>query len=83
MVHFAVKFLSPPIPPEFSGPGSHLVAYMSMLNVILFGLSSSDIVHVLSIYGVVRKTFLFKIAESTLISFTEIQSVPYFLYPLM
>lgn len=53
VVHFAVKFLSPPVPPEFSGPGSHLVAYMSMLNVILFGLSSSDIVHVLSLYGVV------------------------------
>ncbi|XP_058075235.1 mediator of RNA polymerase II transcription subunit 33A-like isoform X2 [Magnolia sinica] len=53
VVHFAVKLLSPPVPPEFSGPGSHLVGYMSMLNAVLFGLSSFDNVHILSLYGVV------------------------------
>lgn len=74
MVHFAVKLLSPPVPPEFSGPGSHLVAYMSMLNVILFGLSSSDIVHVLSLYGVVSNLFSAKLQYSVFISFIDIQS---------
>lgn len=53
VVHFTVKLLSPPVPSDFSGPGSHLVTYMSMLNAVLFGLSSFDIVHVLSLYGVV------------------------------
>ncbi|XP_068669237.1 mediator of RNA polymerase II transcription subunit 33A-like [Aristolochia californica] len=52
-VHYAVKLLSPPVPPGFSGPGSHLVAYMSMLHAILLGLSSFDTVHILSLYGMV------------------------------
>ncbi|KAF8397078.1 hypothetical protein HHK36_015985 [Tetracentron sinense] len=53
VVHFVVKLLSPPVPPNFAGPGSHLVDYMSMLNAILFGLSSIDTVHILSLHGVV------------------------------
>ncbi|XP_068668880.1 mediator of RNA polymerase II transcription subunit 33A-like [Aristolochia californica] len=52
-VKYAVKLLSPPVPPGFSGPASHLVAYMSMLRAILLGLSSFDTVHILSLYGVV------------------------------
>ncbi|XP_010278916.1 PREDICTED: mediator of RNA polymerase II transcription subunit 33A-like [Nelumbo nucifera] len=53
VVHFVVRLLSPPIPPNFSGPGSHLIDYMSMLNAILFGVSSSDTIHILSLHGLV------------------------------
>ncbi|XP_077214711.1 mediator of RNA polymerase II transcription subunit 33A-like isoform X2 [Tasmannia lanceolata] len=53
VVHFAVKLLSPPVPPKFSGPGSHLLAHMSTLHAILLGMSSFDTIHVLSLYGMV------------------------------
>ncbi|GFY82543.1 REF4-related 1 [Actinidia rufa] len=53
VVHFVVKLLSPPIPPNFKGSRSHLVEYMSMLSAILFGASSIDTVHILSLHGVV------------------------------
>ncbi|KAK1264927.1 Mediator of RNA polymerase II transcription subunit 33A [Acorus gramineus] len=53
VVHLVVKLLSPPAPPDFSGPGSYLVSHMSILSAILFGLSSVDTVHILSLYGMV------------------------------
>ncbi|KAK6943327.1 hypothetical protein RJ641_024429 [Dillenia turbinata] len=53
VVHLLVKLLSPPVPPNFSGEGSPLVDHMSMLNPILFGLSSIDTVHILSLHGVI------------------------------
>ncbi|KAK9291133.1 hypothetical protein L1049_009321 [Liquidambar formosana] len=53
VVHFVVKLLSPPVPHNFSGPRTHLVDYKSMLNAILFGISSIDTVHILSLHGVV------------------------------
>ncbi|XP_042476900.1 mediator of RNA polymerase II transcription subunit 33A-like [Macadamia integrifolia] len=53
VVHFVVKLLSPPMPPNFTGPGSHLVDFMSMLNAVLFGLSSADAEHILSLHGLV------------------------------
>ncbi|KAG2691201.1 hypothetical protein I3760_09G225700 [Carya illinoinensis] len=53
VVRFVVKLLSPPIPPSHTGPGSHLVDYMSMLNALLFGASSIDTVHILSLHGAV------------------------------
>ncbi|PIA59704.1 hypothetical protein AQUCO_00400539v1 [Aquilegia coerulea] len=53
VVHFVVKLLSPPVPTNFTGPESHLVYYTPMLNTILFGMSSIDIVHVLSLHGVI------------------------------
>ncbi|XP_020521729.1 mediator of RNA polymerase II transcription subunit 33A isoform X2 [Amborella trichopoda] len=53
VVRFVVKLLSPPAPPDFTGPGSHLVSYTSMLQAVLFGLSSIDTVHILSLYGVI------------------------------
>lgn len=55
MVYFVVKLLSPPVPPNFSGPRSHLIDYMPMLSAILFGASSIDTVHILALYGVVSK----------------------------
>ncbi|KAF6172667.1 hypothetical protein GIB67_041990 [Kingdonia uniflora] len=53
VLRFVVKLLSPPVPPNFTGPGSHLIDYMSMLNAIVLGMSSVDIVHILSLHGMV------------------------------
>lgn len=53
VVRCVVKLLSPPSPPNFTGTRSHLVDYKSMLNAILFGASSIDTVHTLSLHGVV------------------------------
>ncbi|XP_057971679.1 mediator of RNA polymerase II transcription subunit 33A-like [Malania oleifera] len=53
VVYFVVKLLSPPAPSNFTGIRSHLVDYMPMLNAILFGVSSVDTVHILSLHGLV------------------------------
>ncbi|KAK4582106.1 hypothetical protein RGQ29_025323 [Quercus rubra] len=53
VVHFVVKLLSPPVPPSYTGPGSHLIDYMSMLSALLFGASAIDTVHILSLHGMV------------------------------
>ncbi|KAG1338909.1 mediator of RNA polymerase II transcription subunit 33A-like [Cocos nucifera] len=55
VVRIVVKLLSPPVPPNssVSGSGSHLIGHMSLLGAILFGVSCSDIVHILSLYGVI------------------------------
>ncbi|KAF7144271.1 hypothetical protein RHSIM_Rhsim05G0234500 [Rhododendron simsii] len=53
VVQFVVKLLCPPVPPNFTGSRSHLVDYMSVLSAILFGASSFDTVHILSLHGVV------------------------------
>jgi hypothetical protein len=50
-VRLVVKLLSPPVPPEYRGPGSHLVAYAPLLYTVLLGVTSTDTVHVLSLYG--------------------------------
>ncbi|XP_050141951.1 mediator of RNA polymerase II transcription subunit 33A-like isoform X1 [Malus sylvestris] len=51
VVHFVVKLLSPPVPPNHTGPRSHLIDYMSMLSALLFGASYIDTVHILSLHG--------------------------------
>ncbi|KAM1110892.1 hypothetical protein ACFX13_010309 [Malus domestica] len=51
VVHFVVKLLSPPVPPNYTGPRSHLTDYMSMLSALLFGASYIDTVHILSLHG--------------------------------
>ncbi|KAH7846475.1 hypothetical protein Vadar_014424 [Vaccinium darrowii] len=53
VVQFVVKILSPPVPHNFTGSRSHLVDHMSILSAILFGASSIDTVHILSLHGVV------------------------------
>ncbi|XP_073105034.1 mediator of RNA polymerase II transcription subunit 33A isoform X2 [Elaeis guineensis] len=55
VVHIVVKLLSPPVPPNpsLSGSGSHLIGHMSLLSAILFGVSCGDIVHILSLYGLI------------------------------
>lgn len=58
VVRVVVKLLSPPVPPSYTGPGSHLVVdYMPMLCALLLGASSIDTVHILSLHGVVS-TFI-------------------------
>ncbi|XP_030962646.1 mediator of RNA polymerase II transcription subunit 33A-like [Quercus lobata] len=51
VVHFVVKLLSPPVPPSYTGPGSHLIDYMSLLSALLFGASAINTVHILSLHG--------------------------------
>ncbi|KAB2621764.1 mediator of RNA polymerase II transcription subunit 33A-like [Pyrus ussuriensis x Pyrus communis] len=51
VVRFVVKLLSPPVPPNHTGPRSHLIDYMSMLSALLFGASYIDTVHILSLHG--------------------------------
>ncbi|XP_048141883.1 mediator of RNA polymerase II transcription subunit 33A-like isoform X2 [Rhodamnia argentea] len=53
VVKFVVKLLSPPVPAGHNGPQSHFVDYMPMLTALLFGASSIDTVHILSLHGVV------------------------------
>ncbi|XP_048226155.1 mediator of RNA polymerase II transcription subunit 33A [Ricinus communis] len=53
VVHYLVKLLSPPVPSTHSGLRSHLVDYAPMLSAILFGASSIDNVHILSLHGVI------------------------------
>uniref|UniRef100_A0A1D1Y8M9 GMP synthase [glutamine-hydrolyzing] n=2 Tax=Anthurium amnicola TaxID=1678845 RepID=A0A1D1Y8M9_9ARAE len=53
VVHFVIKLLSTPVPSDFPRPGSHLFGYMSMINSIVFGLCRIDIVHIISVYGMV------------------------------
>ncbi|KAH9737118.1 hypothetical protein KPL71_018339 [Citrus sinensis] len=54
VVRFVVKLLSPPIPPGYTGPRSHLVDHMPMLTAIFFGASSVDTVHILSLHGLIE-----------------------------
>lgn len=60
MVRIVVKLLSPPVPPNssVSGSGSHLIAHMSLLSAILSSVSCVDIVHILSLYGVVSRQYM-------------------------
>ncbi|XP_021281710.1 mediator of RNA polymerase II transcription subunit 33A-like [Herrania umbratica] len=53
VVHFVVKLLSPPVPPGYGGPRNHLIDHMPMLCAVLFGASSIDTVHILSLHGVI------------------------------
>ncbi|KAJ9185518.1 hypothetical protein P3X46_005145 [Hevea brasiliensis] len=53
VVHHVVKLLSPPIPSTHSGQRSHLVDHVPMLSAILFGASTIDNVHILSLHGVI------------------------------
>ncbi|MQM19972.1 hypothetical protein Taro_052985 [Colocasia esculenta] len=48
-----IKLLSTPVPSDFSHPGSHLFSYMSMISSILFGACHIDIVHIISVHGMV------------------------------
>lgn len=53
VVAYVLKLLSPPKPPSHTGKTSHLIDHMPMLSAILFGASSVDNVHVLSLHGVI------------------------------
>ncbi|KAJ4832513.1 hypothetical protein Tsubulata_000069 [Turnera subulata] len=53
VVAYVVKLLSPPKPSAHSGERSHLIDYLPMLSALLFGASTIDNVHVLSLHGVI------------------------------
>ena len=62
VMHFVVKLLSPPVPPSYAGPGSHLIDYMSMLSALLFGASAINTVHIFSLHGMVSTSILYFMA---------------------
>nr|KYP42378.1 hypothetical protein KK1_036207 [Cajanus cajan] len=53
VVHHVIKLLASPVSPSHSGSWSLLVDNMPMLSAVLRGASSIDIVHILSLHGVV------------------------------
>lgn len=52
-VVFILRLLSPPMPGEHSGSDSHLISYGPVLNVLLVGIASIDIVQIFSLHGLV------------------------------
>ncbi|XP_022887125.1 mediator of RNA polymerase II transcription subunit 33A-like isoform X3 [Olea europaea var. sylvestris] len=53
VIHFALKLLCPPVPPNFTESRSHLVEYMPMLSAVLHSATTIDIAHILSLHGMV------------------------------
>ncbi|KAF5787780.1 putative mediator of RNA polymerase II transcription subunit 33A/B [Helianthus annuus] len=52
-VYFITRLLSPPLPANYSGNDSHLIAYAPMLNVLLVGIAPIDCVQIFSLHGLV------------------------------
>ncbi|XP_076893767.1 mediator of RNA polymerase II transcription subunit 33A-like isoform X2 [Bidens hawaiensis] len=50
---FIIKLLSPPIPKDYSGTESHLLACAPVLNVLLLGISFIDCIQIFSLHGLV------------------------------
>ncbi|RRT49121.1 hypothetical protein B296_00030998 [Ensete ventricosum] len=55
VVFFVVKLLSLPMPPDSSASAAenYLIGHMPVLSAILFGVSCVDIVHILSLHGMI------------------------------
>ncbi|GMH25966.1 hypothetical protein Nepgr_027809 [Nepenthes gracilis] len=51
VVLFIKRLLSPPMPADYSGSDSHLIAYGPFLNVLLVGISTIDVVQIFSLHG--------------------------------
>ncbi|KAM7521558.1 hypothetical protein LguiA_011460 [Lonicera macranthoides] len=47
------RLLSPSVPADCSGSGSHLIGYAAFLNILLAGISSIDCVQIFSMHGLV------------------------------
>nr|GEW27355.1 mediator of RNA polymerase II transcription subunit 33A [Tanacetum cinerariifolium]GEW40401.1 mediator of RNA polymerase II transcription subunit 33A [Tanacetum cinerariifolium] len=52
-IYFITRLLSPPLPANYSGNESHLIAYGPMLNVLLVGIAPIDSVQIFSLHGLV------------------------------
>lgn len=52
-VYFITRLLSPPVPADFVGDDSHLMAYAPMLFVLLVGIAPVDCVQIFSLHGLV------------------------------
>ncbi|KAL3647906.1 hypothetical protein CASFOL_008874 [Castilleja foliolosa] len=48
-----INLLSPAVPTNFSGSGSHLIGYAPFLNVLLVGMLSEDYIQIFSLHGLV------------------------------
>lgn len=84
VVRFVVKLLSPPIPPGYTGPRSHLVDHMPMLTAIFFGASSVDTVHILSLHGLVSEIKYcigFDGQFNMSLNLYMVNSISYFMHP--
>ncbi|XP_047982654.1 mediator of RNA polymerase II transcription subunit 33A-like [Salvia hispanica] len=53
ILYFITRLLSPPVPVDYSGSESHLIACAPMLNILLVGISPVDCVQIFSIHGLV------------------------------
>ncbi|KNA04417.1 hypothetical protein SOVF_199670 isoform A [Spinacia oleracea] len=53
IVSFITRLLSPPVPADFVGDDSHLIAYAPMLFVLLIGIAPLDCVQIFSLHGLV------------------------------
>lgn len=52
-MYFITRLLSPPLPANYSGNDSHLIAYGPMLNVLLVAIAPVDCVQIFSLHGLV------------------------------
>ncbi|PWA66552.1 REF4-related 1 [Artemisia annua] len=52
-MYFITRLLSPPLPANYSGNNSHLIAYGPMLNVLLVAIAPVDCVQIFSLHGLV------------------------------
>ncbi|PWA38198.1 REF4-related 1 [Artemisia annua] len=52
-MYFMTRLLSPPLPANYSGNESHLIAYGPMLNVLLVAIAPVDCVQIFSLHGLV------------------------------
>ncbi|KAL2509777.1 Mediator of RNA polymerase II transcription subunit 33A [Forsythia ovata] len=53
VIHYVLKLLCPPVPLSFTESRSHLIEYMPMLSAVLYSSTTIDIVHILSLHGMV------------------------------
>ena len=52
-VKFILRLFSPSMPADYSGSESHLISYGRILNVLLVGIATVDIVQIFSLHGLV------------------------------
>nr|XP_043612236.1 mediator of RNA polymerase II transcription subunit 33A-like [Erigeron canadensis] len=52
---FIIKLLTPPVPQDYTGSGSHLLTCAPLLNALLMGISSIDCLLIFSLHGLVAQ----------------------------
>ena len=67
ILYFITRLLSPPVPVDYSGSESHLIACAPMLNILLVGISPVDCVQIFSIHGLVCNVSQDHISKSNIL----------------